>query len=206
MKLIFALAISVLLIAGSKVWGPSSFERKRALIAPPPHMEYFSFGFHEVVADSLWIRAIQDFDYCENEVAKNICRGNSWLYHMLDTVTTLSPHFRMPFATGGVALSVIITDVEGASKIFDKAVMAFPKDWPILYRAAYHALLEEKDKEKAARLLVMSAQAGGGEWFYSLAQRLYLDEGQRELAMRLYEDLRAQGFDDSLLERMKSRF
>jgi hypothetical protein len=39
-----------------------------------------------------------------------------------------------------------------------------------------------------------------------LAQRLYLDEGQRELAMRLYEDLRAQGFDEGVLKRMKSRF
>jgi hypothetical protein len=112
----------------------------------------------------------------------------------------------MPFATGAVALSVIITDVEGASKIFDKAVRTFPKDWPILYRAAYHALFEEKNKEKAARLLIASAEAGGGEWFYSLAQRLYLEEGQRELAMRLYEDLRAQGFDEGVLKRMKSRF
>lgn len=38
----------------------------RPLFAPPETIKYFTFGYAETMADSLWIRVIQDIDYCEN--------------------------------------------------------------------------------------------------------------------------------------------
>ncbi len=203
---LMALIFSLGLIITTLVMGPSGQQNKiKNLIAPPPMLEHFHFGFNEPLADSLWIRSIQDFDYCEDQLAKNLCRGNGWLYKMLDTVTTLSPHFRMPYATGPMALSVIISDIEGASKLFDKAVIAFPNDWPILYRAGYHAMAEEKNNQKAAELLIRAAKNGGGEWFNSLAARLLVNAGKKDLAMRLYEDLKQQGYEEGTLKRIKER-
>lgn len=193
-------------MVGGQIWRPlSSLELKRALIAPPPYIEHLHFGFSEPLADAFWIRAIQDYDYCEEELSYQNCKGNGWLAQMLDAITNLSPQFRMPYATGGLALTVIVSDYAGASKIFDKAVKAFPTDWPILYRAAYHALYEEKNKAKAARLLIQSAKNGGGEWFYNLAATLYKENGQRELGVQLYEQLKKDNYEPKVLARMRER-
>lgn len=201
-----SLIFGIFFVVGSQLWSPRSFlDVKKALIAPPPYIEHLSFGFSEPLADALWIRSIQDFDYCEEELSYQNCKGNGWLAQMLDAITNLSPQFRMPYATGGLALTVVISDYAGASKIFDKAVKAFPTDWPLLYRAAYHALYEEKDKPKAARLLIQSAQNGGGEWFYNLAATLYNDSGNRDLGARLYEQLKKEDFNPKVLARMREK-
>lgn len=201
-----SLVLGIVFIVGSQLWSPQSFVTvKRALIAPPPFIEHLHFGFNEPLADALWIRSIQDYDYCEEEISYQNCKGNGWLAQMLDAITNLSPQFRMPYATGGLALTVVVSDYAGASKIFDKAVKAFPNDWPILYRAAYHALFEEKDKEKAARLLIRAAQNGDAEWYYTLAARLYNESGQRELGLKLYEQLKKENYNPRVLALMRKR-
>ncbi len=172
---------------------------------PPPHIKHLTFGFSEQIADQFWIRSIQDFDYCEERIADNTCRNQSWLYQMLDLVTELSPRFRMPHAAGPLALTVIISDIEGASKLFDKAVRNFPKDWPILYRAAYHALLEEKNKEKAAKLLYEAAKHGAPGWVYTLAGRLYTEAGEKELGERIYAEINQDPNLKVFAERLRQR-
>lgn len=177
----------------------------RQLIPPPQYIERMSFGFNEVMADSLWIRAVQDFDYCEQQIANNICKNNSWLYLMLDAITNLSPSFRMPYATGSLALTIIISDIEGATKIFDKGVKAFPNDWPILYRAAYHYLYEVKDKKHAAELLIQAGQNGAPPWVFALAGRLYSDSGSLDLAESLLQQMIAEGQDPAVIKRLQDK-
>ena len=203
----FVLLLSLL---GGAVWTSVSSKevQRRELfdnVSPPEHLEHMSFGFHEVLADVLWVRALQDFGYCETQIAQNRCKGESWLYHMLDTITNLSPQFRIVHAVGPLGLSVIISDIEGATKLFDKAVMVFPKDWPILYRAAYHAILEEKNPAKAADLVRRAAENGAPEWLYSLAAHLYTEAGQKTLVEGMLRDLEQQNIDPAILERVRSR-
>lgn len=165
---------------------PSLSQKK---LIPPPQIKNFTFGFSHQIADNLWIRAIQDLDYCEKKIAQNACLNQGWLYKMLSLIVDLSPDFRMPQTAGPLALTVLISDIEGASKLFDRAVENFPNDWPILYRAAYQAMEEEKNYSKAASLLTRAAQAGGAPWFNSLAGRLYTVEGRRDLAEAVYQDI-----------------
>lgn len=198
---IFALG----LVFSTRTVLPPSQQEVRQLIAPPPMIEHMTFGFQEVTADMLWIRSLQDFDYCENQVAENTCQGNSWLFRMLDAVTNLSPNFRIPYAAGGLALTVIISDYEGATKIFDKGVKAFPNDWPILYRAAYHYMYEVKDNKRAAELLIQAGDNGAPKWVYTLAGRLYSDSGNIELAQSLLQDMIKTGQDKSLIDRLQAK-
>jgi tetratricopeptide (TPR) repeat protein len=177
----------------------------RQLIAPPPLLPHMSVGYKEVIADTMWIRTIQDFDFCDQEIAKNKCKNNSWLYKMLDSITDLSPSFRMPYAVGGLALTVIISDIDGATKFFEKAVAAFPTDWPILYRAAYHNLYEVKDKKRAAELLVEAGKNGAPAWVYALAGRLYSDSGYLELAETLLVQMIEQNQDPKVIERLRDK-
>lgn len=180
-------------------------ERKRELLAPPLATVNFTFGYREPMADILWIRAIQDFDYCEKPQRKDLCEGNGWLSQTLDLVTELSPSFRMAYSAGGMALTILISDYSGASKLFDKAVQRFPTDWVILYKAAYHVLYEEKDKAKAAYLMERAARNGAPDWVFSLANRLYTESGQKEVAIRLIQSLEEDGYDERLINRMKEK-
>lgn len=192
-------------ISLSQIHSSQNINVPKNLIPPPLMVERISFGYQEVIADLFWIRAIQDLDYCDKPIAEKVCRNNSWLFQMLDAVTNLSPQFRIPYAAGALALTIIITDIDGATKIFDKGVKAFPKDWPILYRAAYHYLYEVKDKKRAAELLIQAGQNGAPPWVFSLAGRLYSDSGNLELAESLLEEMIQTKQDPSLIKRLQDK-
>jgi hypothetical protein len=171
----------------------------------PPELKHFTFGYDEPMADILWIRAIQDLDFCSQKVNQSDCKSQSWLYQMINQITILSPDFRMPYAAGSLALTILINDYEGASKIFDKAVERFPKDWPILSRAAYHAIYEEHDKLKAARLLKQAAENGGPPWYYSLSGRLYAEGGELELGEALLNELKESNQPQYVIDRLSQK-
>lgn len=198
-------AVAIALVATSQLRLPETYTIERQLIPPPPHIERFTFGYQEVIADTLWIRALQDFDYCDSKIAENVCRNNSWLFQMLDSITNLSPNFRIPYAAGALALTVLITDVDGATKIFEKGVKAFPHDWPLLYRAAYHYLYEVNDKKRAAELLIEAGKHGAPSWVFSLASRLYTDSGKVDLAKALLAQMILEKQDPTLIERVRKK-
>ena len=124
---------------------------------------------------------------------------------MLDTATDLSPSFRIAYAAGGLALTVIISDIDGATKIFDKGVKALPHDWTIQYRAAYHYMYEVKDNKHAAELLIQAADNGAPPWTRVLAGRLYSDSGNVQLAEALLQEMIDTKQDDSLIERLREK-
>lgn len=41
-------------------------------VVPPVAIKYFTFGFDEALADSMWIRLIQDFTYCGRGVERSV--------------------------------------------------------------------------------------------------------------------------------------
>lgn len=203
--LVFLLGSSFFILIGSNIWVPMRTVRQGDFAAPPKMLPHFVFGFREVVADFLWIRSIQDFDYCESIEAKNVCKNKSWLYQMLDVATDLSPSFRVVYSAGSLALSVIISDIYGASLLFDKGVAQYPNDWPILYRAAYHALYEEKDLPKAASLLQRAGRYGAPEWVYTLAGRLYSDSGRLDLARAVLLEMKASNVEEGFTKRLEEK-
>lgn len=177
----------------------------RQLIAPLPFLDHMSVGYSHQIADVLWVRAIQDLDYCETQIAVNVCKNESWLYKMLDTITDLSPDFRVVYNAGALALTIMITDIDGATKIFDKGIKAFPNYWPLLYNAAYHYLYEVKDQKRAAELLLQAGQNGAPPFVFSLAGRLYSDEGRLDLAEAVLTQMIQENRDAALIQRLKDK-
>lgn len=185
---------------------------KRFLAPPPEHLELFTFGFSDALADSLWLRWIQDSDYCQTYAGvapakpievkesdfkspRNKVCDNSWSFKMLDSITEIAPKFRMAYATGAITLSVLVEDYEGAKVIFDRGVSQFPEDWDILYQASYHYLFDRHDLKTAADLLDRARKAGGPWWFSFLASRLYSKSGQVEIGIRTLQRYR-EGLKD----------
>ena len=182
-----------------------SVDLKQKYYAPIPMQEKFTFGYRMPMADLLWLRTLQDTSYCDNPINKNVCHGNSWLFHMYDLITNLSPDFEQVYLIGGLVLSIVISDIEGASKIFDKGTKQFPNNGFIAYQAAYHALIEEEQPVKAANLLLVVARVGGPPWTYSLATRLLTDNGKKELAERVLSEAIDRGVDQQFIDRMKKK-
>ena len=196
---------SLSFILFSQVWLDRKLERPKAFIAPPSQIHHLAFGFNEVAADSIWIRALQDFDYCEEPLGQHLCKGQSWLFKMLDAATNLSPKFRILYASGALALTVVISDYEGATLLFEKGVKEFPRDWPILYRAGYHYLYEVGNKNRAAELFRQAADNGAPGWLYTLAGRLYSDSGSVDIAEKILEEMIKPEQDPAFIERLRQK-
>ncbi|MBC86404.1 MAG: hypothetical protein CL677_04430, partial [Bdellovibrionaceae bacterium] len=57
----FALCVLIFSIQSTK----SLYEKRNSYLVPPQSIKYMTFGYEDVLADSLWIRLIQDFSTCD---------------------------------------------------------------------------------------------------------------------------------------------
>jgi hypothetical protein len=124
---------------------------------------------------------------------------------MLDRITDYSPKFRIAYSMGATTLSVLVDDIEGASRLFEKALLVFPNDWVIQYRAAYHFLSEVHDLDRAAELLLLVGKNGGPAWAPSLAARLYSRAGQALLGKQVLLELLETYNDGPAADRLRER-
>lgn len=191
----------------SHVFFSKSYDRfQEPYIPPPKAIQYLTAGFRVQTADAFWLRAVQDFDYCNSQLAENVCEGNSWLFSVLDLASTLDSKLEpVMYQTGGLALSILVGDVEGAATIFARGVRVYPNNWYVIYGAAYHALYEEKNKKKASKLYLRAFENGAPPWTQVLAARLASEEGDSEFAERILEDMIAQNKDENLVKRLKTK-
>lgn len=174
-------------------------------IAPPLEIKYLTAGFDSSAADSFWLRAVQDFDYCDHPLKNTECQGKSWLFDVVNLVVELDNHFKEAYFYGGLALTVIISDYEGASVIFDKGVKIFNKDWQLLYTAGYHALFEEHNKLKASRLYLAAVENGAPEWVRLTAGRLASEGGDEESAKEILKHLIELQSDPAWINKLQSK-
>ncbi len=206
----------------------SQSEDRHPTLLPPENIEHFTFGYGDSIADSLWIRSIQDMEFCGSAaVTAQVSQFDEpkspvqtdpigtpkspaqckrgWAFHMLNEITDLSPKFEIVYTMGATSLSVLVGDREGAEIIFDKGVVAFPRIWKIPYTAAYHALFETGNFEKGARLLKQAGDAGAPNWVYSLATHAYSQAGLAELGKAVVEEYIQKFPPDEVPLRAKQR-
>ncbi len=196
-KIIFTSLLSFALILTISYFLPDNQKNRDVLFAFPETSKYFSLGYSDVMADSAWVRVLQDIEKCEQHNHATIRVGpnriatckDGWVYHMVDLVMTFAPRWRLPQRVGPLVLSVMVDDRDGATKLFDKAVKNFPTDWPILVRAGYHYLYEDGDYVKAAKVYQAAGkQPGAPEWCKYLAGKLFEESGRLRVAKLVLED------------------
>lgn len=180
--------------------------------APPTLIRHFSFGFPDLYADFLWIRLIQNVDFCnamqgipqyDGKTSYKCEKG--WSYKMTDTLTELAPRFLAPYLISGSIMSVIMRDREGASKIYDKGMERFPDNWKLFFNAGYHYLLEMQDKEKGAELFLKAAYNGGPLWLFDLSAKQYEESGKFLIARKVLQELLQHSRLESVRRHIKER-
>lgn len=185
----------------SNLYSPT-LSKEQKLRPPLKDLKLVTFGFHELGADLLWLRFIQNLDYCR-EIKIGCQMG--WGYQMVSVIHDLAPKFRIPMAVGPMSLSVLNDDYKGADELFRKAIKAFPNDWPILYRAGYHFLEEGNDPVLASELFERAEENGGPNWLSSLAARSAEKAGRAEIAMRILEDYKKSLEDPVAIKKVDER-
>lgn len=202
---VLLLIVAFVFFAGQFLFNPPKNMKRSDYLPPPMIIKDMSSGLNVQLADSFWLRAIQDFDFCDQKINQTECHGKSWLFQVLDLATDLDLKFKEAFYYGGLALTVIISDYAGASKIFDKGVAQFPTEWELNYAAGYHAMIEEKDNAKAADRYLAAANNGAPTWVRILAGTLAAKGGNTEFAEKVIEQMIAMNEEPKYIERLKAK-
>ena len=170
-------------------------DRKPLYFAPPNVLQHFSLGYRDFLADLLWLRFIQDADFCSFKTGRPVYKGDikicefGWAYNMVDAITELAPRFKTPYTLSSVILSVFTGDKKGAERILLKGLKQFPQDWRINFYTAYLYTVDIKKPELAARYAYQSAENGGPYWLYSLSAKKYGESNQLLLGETILKNL-----------------
>jgi tetratricopeptide (TPR) repeat protein len=112
-------------------------------------LRYLNLGQKRLYSSLFWISTILESDQ-EHYKGKNL---NSWMFLRFQTISLLEPKFYENYAFGGLYLSVIKDDLEGASEIYSKGLKIYPNDYNLLKNAAFHFYYEAQDYTKAEVIL-----------------------------------------------------
>lgn len=223
----------ILVIFGTAVFFQaqiSPIKPKKEFLRPPEKIKYFTFGYNDMMASVLWLRLVQNFDYCEGgkfteadyvtptkptgkerltgilerKLGPSKCHLG-WVYSMLEVISEIQPRFQLVYDTGATFLSVAVDDREGARRIFEKGILVYPNDWQLLFRAAYHYVWEIQNPGRAAELYLRAGNNGAPQWVVSFAGALYTRVGQAHIAKIILEDAIKKNPDGRFSPRIKER-
>jgi hypothetical protein len=152
-----------------------------------------SLGYHIMVADLMWIRAVLQF---VDIIDSGGQQGLRWLHTMLDTVIRLDPRWRTTYFYGGSMLRVL-KDVEGSDRIFSAGMAALPEDHHFPFSLAMNAYLYRDDPLTAVKYLIQASECPNAPAWYTTAVGGFIHKsGQRRTAIRyLKEQIEASGSD-----------
>ncbi len=111
-------------------------------------LQNYHLGLRRLESSFLWISTIIESDidhYKQRDL-------NSWMFLRFNTISMLEPKFYENYSFGGIYLSVIKDDLEGASIIFNKGLEIYPKDYKLLKDASYHFFYEIRDYKRSFQL------------------------------------------------------
>ena len=124
-----------------------------------PDAEYLqmaSIGYRELVADVLWLQAIQVMG--ERKVSEAAGR---WLYRAFDIITTLDPKFVRAYEAGGLALTTLVVLPKESNQLLLKGVEHNPAEWSLLFYLGINHYFELYDDAKAAEYMAQASRLPG---------------------------------------------
>jgi len=171
-----------------------------------PQGEYLRgavLGYEQVVADLLWIQAIQAMG--ERKVTEE---AGHWIYRALDVITTLDPEFVRVYEAGGIALVTLVVLAEESNRILEKGMKYNPDVWTLPYLLGFNYYFELHDDAKAADYIARASRLPGApEYLARLATRLYVSAREPQVAIdflaRMYEQTSDENIKHVLEQRLK---
>jgi len=160
-----------------------------------------SLGYQGVVADFLWIQAIQAMG--EKKTTEEAGR---WIYRVLDILTTLDPKFVRAYEAGGLALCTLVVLPEESNALLEKGMKYNPDVWQLPFYLGINYYFELGDDAKAAEYVARAARLPAAPAYLSgLAARLYVSAKAPQNAVELIASLYEQAADGEVRHVLEQR-
>ncbi len=173
-------------------------------LARLPRGEYLKpalLGYHHLGADILWLRLLQ-------VVGKrnNTSDEYEWIYHALDVVTTLDPHYAYAYYVGGVVLNNYANRVDLSNRLLEKGHRENPGEWNLPFLLGHNHYFVLGDATKGADYIGKAARTSGAPDFLpGLATRMHAEAGNPEVALKFLEALWKENPDLVVREKLETR-
>ncbi|HEV3041731.1 MAG TPA: hypothetical protein VHA33_28460 [Candidatus Angelobacter sp.] len=165
-------------------------------------LKKLSLGYHSLLADIYWTRAVQYFGHKHQEEELRY----DLLYPLLDITTDLDPHLIIAYEFGSVFLSQPAPAGAGepdkAVALVEKGIRANPDYWRLYFTLGYIHYFDRKDY-KAAREAFQTGSEKPGAYFWmkvmaaEMAQHAGETSFAEEIWKRLYESTQDQMVKDN---------
>lgn len=167
-----------------------------------------SLGFNGLVADWYWMRSLQYvgqkiLDAKGHLQLDNLGQLNlTLLAPLLDTATTVDPHFLEPYQYAAVVLADV--DPQQAIRIMQKGIAANPSVWR-LYQHLGYIYWQQGDFQAASEAYAKGAAVPGAPlWMEAMKAQMLAKGGSRSTARQIYERM-YQETDDLNVKEMARR-
>jgi len=180
-----------------------------SLYLNPSTARRMSLGFNGLAADWYWMRSLQYvgrkiISVPEDMAIDDLSELNlKLLAPLLDTATTLDPHFLDPYEYAAVVLPAI--DVQEAIRITSKGIEANPTAWR-LYQHLGFIYWQQKNYQAASETYRRGAQMPGApQWMEAMIAKMAADGGSRETAREIYLRMFEQSADEKVKDMARRR-
>tara|TARA_Y100000780_G_C13696111_1_gene423188 strand:- start:80398 stop:81231 length:834 start_codon:yes stop_codon:yes gene_type:complete len=156
-----------------------------------------SLGQHRMISSFLWIETLlnSDLEHYDEDDLEN------WMFLRFKTITDLDPYFYETYLYGGIYLSIIKDDEQGATYLYDHGLEKFPDDFYLNLNASFHYFYEIGEVEKSLKSLSKIYNDSRAPSFLpSLYARMQSTHGDLQSALALVFDLYKQTPVDSPLK------
>ena len=203
--LLVSLAIGVVLSMQNVDWQRQTIPKgvEQSYLPPGEYLKLAALGYRNVVADVIWLKAVQNFSG-RNQSRAAYLAG----YHAVDVATDLNPDFVHAYKASGTILSVWAKMPNESVAILKKGVQYNPTIWELPFFLGYDYFYELHDPKTAAKYFQQAAslpRAPG--WLGKLAARMTVEAGDPDSALeflqRLYQATSDERIREGLLERMR---
>lgn len=203
--LMLTVVLGVASIVGISRWLDSrqltrSITEDEKLYLDPSTAKRLSLGFNGLAADWYWMRSLQ---YVGNKIINlppeahldSLAQLNlELLVPLLDTATTLDPHFMAPYEYAATVLPEL--DEEEAIRIIRKGIDANPTEWR-LYHSLGYISWQQKDYSAASDAYGRGASLPGAPaWMAVMKARMLNEGGSRNTAREIYARMYDEAADD----------
>jgi hypothetical protein len=165
------------------------------------HLRIAVLGYHQVVADLLWIPAIQAMG--ERTVSE---QAGHWIAHALDVITTLDPKFIRVYEAGGIALTTLVTMPEESNRLLQKGIGHNPDVWELPFLLGFNYYFELHDDRTAAEYIARASRLPRAPAYLApFAARLYVSARDPEDAIVFLSQVYAQTTEENMKQVLERR-
>lgn len=164
-------------------------------------VEQVSLGYREVVADFVWLSAVQYYgDFRRGDHDLRYFRG------LIDIVTTLDPHFIFAYVFGALVMSEDVGSFEEGTEILKRGMAQNPTCWELPFEIGFLNFVNRRDNAVAAKYFELASNMPNApEYTERFAAFVYSKAGYGESSIRIWEEYKERT-DDPFLKELADRY